>query len=96
MPSEIVSSHHWDRVARLLPLESHNGEVITGGLATADREDLFIPPTIIFNPKQGSGLRDDEIFGPVLPVIEVTWRKYSQSKPTYVQNPNFLKHTNRK
>lgn len=68
--SRIVSSHHFDRVARLLPQEAHNGEVLVGGLATADREDLFIPPTIIFNPKPGSGLRDEEIFGPVLPFIE--------------------------
>jgi len=70
--SRVVSSHHFDRISRLLEQDAHGGEVLVGGLATADRADLFIPPTIIFNPKLGSSLRDEEIFGPVLPVIECT------------------------
>merc|ERR1712046_94387 len=57
----IVNRRHFDRIASLLS-ESHGGEVLVGGIGGADREDLFIPPTIIFNPSSSSGLRNEEIF----------------------------------
>jgi acyl-CoA reductase-like NAD-dependent aldehyde dehydrogenase len=68
--SRIVGKHHFDRIARLLSEDDHGGEVLVGGLSSADREDLFIPPTIVFNPRKNSSLRNEEIFGPVLPIIE--------------------------
>ena len=31
----------------------------------------FIAPTLIFNPNEGSNLMENEIFGPILPIIEI-------------------------
>lgn len=45
-----------------------SGEIVTGG--SADIENRFIPPTIIKNVKPGDPIMKEEIFGPVLPVID--------------------------
>jgi delta 1-pyrroline-5-carboxylate dehydrogenase len=66
----LVSQHHFDRIKNLLA-DNHGGEVIIGGLQTADRADKFIPPTIILNPRPNSLIMTEEIFGPVLPVLVV-------------------------
>ncbi len=61
--SRIVNERHFDRVAKLI-----EGEVRIGG--QTDREDLFISPTIIKvdNPQEHPAMQE-EIFGPVLPLI---------------------------
>lgn len=33
-------------------------------------EDRFIPPTLLLNPSLDSKIMTDEIFGPILPIIE--------------------------
>lgn len=67
----IVNERHWDRLARLIS-ENHGGEIITGGLDTADRNDKFIPLTIILNPNPNSAVMTEEIFGPILPIYTVS------------------------
>jgi len=49
----------------------HGGEVLTGGLEKAVREDRFIPFTLILNPRLDSTVMQEEIFGAVLPIISV-------------------------
>jgi aldehyde dehydrogenase (NAD+) len=61
----IVSAHHFDRVVRLLG----SGEVYHGG--QYDRDDLFIAPTILVNATRESPIMQEEVFGPILPVLEV-------------------------
>ena len=68
--SRIINSHHFDRIKRLLE-DNHGGEVVIGGLSVADRADRFIPPTIIVNPSPNSMVMQEEIFGPVLPILVV-------------------------
>ncbi|MEM9987620.1 MAG: aldehyde dehydrogenase family protein, partial [Bacteroidota bacterium] len=61
--SRIINERHFDRVAKLI-----EGEVRIGG--HTDREDLFIAPTIIKvdNPAEHPAMQE-EIFGPILPLI---------------------------
>jgi acyl-CoA reductase-like NAD-dependent aldehyde dehydrogenase len=61
----IVSLHHFDRLAGLLA----SGTVYHGG--QCDRNDRFIAPTVLVNVAPDSPAMQEEIFGPILPVLEV-------------------------
>src|SRR5882757_9334629 len=61
----IVNTHHFDRLVRLL----ESGTIFHGG--RHDRSDRFIEPTILVNVSQDSPAMQEEIFGPILPVLEV-------------------------
>lgn len=67
----IINQRHWDRVTRLMDPTTHHGQVVLGGLETADREQRYIPPTVVVNPSLDSPLMTEEIFSMVLPVIVV-------------------------
>lgn len=60
----IVSDKHFHRLSNLLPY----GEAVTGG--AADAADRYIAPTVLDKPALDSPLMQDEIFGPILPVLE--------------------------
>ncbi len=53
----IVNRHHVDRLLALCPDCGH------------DADDLFIAPTLIKNPALDSAVMQEEIFGPLLPVL---------------------------
>ena len=61
----IVSDRHFQRLASML----QDGTVVVGGDAIA--EDRFISPTLLVDPRMDSKLMNEEIFGPLLPVIGV-------------------------
>ncbi len=61
----IVNFHHHDRLTNLLA----SGTVYYGG--QHDRADRFIAPTVLVNVLPDSPAMQEEIFGPILPVIEV-------------------------
>ena len=61
----IVNAHHFDRLTRLL----ESGDIRHGGLH--DRADLYIDPTIITNVALTSAVMQEEIFGPILPLLDV-------------------------
>ncbi len=62
---KIINERHFDRLLQYLD----DGETIIGG--QHDRERLKIEPTVIGNVRMDSPLMTEEIFGPILPVIEV-------------------------
>ena len=66
----IINEHHFDRLAKLL----ENQEIFCGG--RTDREDLYIEPTILAETDPESEIMQQEIFGPVLPVI--TWTNFDE------------------
>ncbi|KAI5956088.1 HFD1 [Candida margitis] len=45
------------------------GDIVVGGLSQADPETRFIPPTVIDNATWSDSSMQQEIFGPILPVI---------------------------
>jgi aldehyde dehydrogenase (NAD+) len=61
----IISPHHFDRIARLLG----SGTIFHGG--QHDRSDRYISPTVLVNVSPDSPVMQEEVFGPVLPVLEV-------------------------
>ena len=62
----IVNRHHFERLAGYLD----QGEIAHGG--QTDEADLFIAPTLLADPRPGSAVLQDEIFGPILPVLKYT------------------------
>lgn len=61
----IVNEKHFDRLNKMLKEEKN--QIIFGG--KTDRNDLYISPTLLDNVSWNSPSMEDEIFGPILPVI---------------------------
>ena len=59
----IINARHFKRLAAFLT----NGRIISGG--HTDPEDLYIAPTLIDDIAWNDPIMQDEIFGPLLPVI---------------------------
>jgi acyl-CoA reductase-like NAD-dependent aldehyde dehydrogenase len=68
--SRLVNTHHFDRVKKMIE-ENHKGKIVEGDMSRADRNARYIPPTFIVDPSLSSTLMNEEIFGPVLPILTV-------------------------
>lgn len=64
--ARIINEKHFDRLLGLLD----GGDIVLGG--EVDRGELYIAPTILDNVKSDHKLMDEEIFGPLLPIITYT------------------------
>ena len=62
--ARIISKTHFSRLAAFL----NDGEIVTGG--KTDPESLYISPTVIDNISVDAPAMQEEIFGPILPIIE--------------------------
>ncbi|GAB6169075.1 aldehyde dehydrogenase [Clostridium carnis] len=62
--TRIINSKTIDKLEKYLM----DGDIYFGG--SCDRESLYFEPTIITNIKDNAKIMEDEIFGPILPVIE--------------------------
>jgi aldehyde dehydrogenase (NAD+) len=62
----IVNARHHRRLTKLL---EGGGQVVLGG--DVDENDLYIAPTILRDVPRGAAAMDEEIFGPILPVLRV-------------------------
>ena len=65
---KIVNERHFDRVESFLSKEE-GVEIFLGG--QRDKSKLFISPTIITNAQPSHKCMQEEIFGPVLPIMTV-------------------------
>ncbi len=61
----IINLRHFDRLIGLLA----SGDIYHGG--QHDRADRYIAPTVLVNVLPDSPVMQEEIFGPILPVLEV-------------------------
>jgi aldehyde dehydrogenase (NAD+) len=59
----IINVNHFDRLSELLG----QGKIVFGG--KADREGLYISPTLIMDVPEDAKIMEEEIFGPLLPVL---------------------------
>jgi aldehyde dehydrogenase (NAD+) len=65
---KVVNTSHYNRINRLLDdAKSKGGKLITGG--QIDVAGRFIAPTLIEGMASDSAIMEEEIFGPLLPVI---------------------------
>ncbi|MDX9788674.1 MAG: aldehyde dehydrogenase [Desulfobacterales bacterium] len=60
----IINAHHFTRLSRLLK----EGEIVIGG--ETNPANLYIAPTVIDNVSPEHATMKEEIFGPILPVLE--------------------------
>lgn len=65
--SSIINGYHFDRLMKLLNGVSR--EIVHGG--QWDRANLKIAPTILLDAPQDSLVMNEEIFGPLLPIVTV-------------------------
>jgi len=63
----IINERHFDRLSGYL--KENEEKLIIGG--QTDKKTKYIAPTLIFNPDLTSPIMEEEIFGPLLPIIEV-------------------------
>src|SRR5262249_47294831 len=61
----IISDRHFDRLMDMLA----SGTIDHGG--QYDRSDRFIAPTVLMNVSPNSLVMQEEVFGPILPILEV-------------------------
>lgn len=61
----IVNERHFDRVSALLD----SGKTAFGG--QSDRDDVYIAPTVLTDVQPDEPVMREEIFGPVLPIVNV-------------------------
>ena len=62
---KIINNFHLERLCNLM--KDHQGNVIYGN-ARAD-EDKNLTPTVILSPALDSPIMQEEIFGPILPIV---------------------------
>lgn len=62
--ARIINAKHFDRLSKLL----EQGKVIIGGKTA--RDELYIEPTVMTDVELDKSIMQDEIFGPILPVLE--------------------------
>ncbi len=69
--SRIVNDYHFTRLERLLG----EGTIVAGG--HTERASRYIAPTILQGITAGSAIMEEEIFGPLLPVL--TYRRFEEA-----------------
>ncbi|KAG0217715.1 Aldehyde dehydrogenase [Mortierella sp. GBA43] len=67
--ARIVNVRHFKRLRDTLT-QNKSGDIVIGG--QTDEDDLFISPTVIANVSRDDKLMEDELFGPLLPMVRVT------------------------
>lgn len=65
--TRIVNKFHFDRLRGLLKDPLVANSIVHGG--SYDEERLLIEPTILLDPPLDSAIMNEEIFGPILPII---------------------------
>jgi acyl-CoA reductase-like NAD-dependent aldehyde dehydrogenase len=61
----VINRKNFDRLAGLLD----SGTPVVGGATDAD--DLYIAPTVLVDVSLDSPIMQDEVFGPILPILEI-------------------------
>ncbi|KAH9623562.1 hypothetical protein KSS87_011721 [Heliosperma pusillum] len=65
--SRVVNKRHFDRLRNLLKDPQVAASIVHGG--SFDEQKLLIEPTILLDPPLDSEVMNEEIFGPILPII---------------------------
>lgn len=68
--ARIINEKHWNRLHSYLA----DGTIAIGG--DVDKADRYISPTVLIKPDLNAAVMQDEIFGPILPVL--TWSNISE------------------
>ena len=85
--TSIVNAHHFNRLKRVMDDSIAVGARIVAG-GHCDEEQLFIAPTVLADIEEHSPLMQEEIFGPLLPVL--TYSSNEQAVELINRQPNPL------
>ena len=77
----IINQKQFDRLSTYL----HSGKIVVGG--KTNREERYIEPTVITDVSLDAPVMQDEIFGPILPLIPYNSREQAQSIIARHPNP---------
>src|SRR5690606_13264527 len=88
--ARIINRDQFERLTALID----NEKVIVGG--ESDSDELYISPTVVLNPSLSSEIMQDEIFGPVLPIlvyqtesdIDVVLKRFPNPLAIYIFSEN--------
>ncbi|KAI8359429.1 Aldehyde/histidinol dehydrogenase [Mortierella sp. GBAus27b] len=64
----IINKNQFDRLERLLNKAKEQNKIASGG--KVDAKDLYIEPTIVTSVTLNDEIMKDELFGPLLPIID--------------------------
>jgi aldehyde dehydrogenase (NAD+) len=79
---KIINEKQFNRLVKYL----QHGKIVYGGECNVP--NLYIEPTIIEGVPEEATIMDEEIFGPVLPIL--TFRSFEEAKAIIERNPNPL------
>jgi aldehyde dehydrogenase (NAD+) len=79
---KIINEKQWSRLTTYLG----DGEIVYGG--KSNREKLFIEPTIMIGVQPDAKIMQEEIFGPILPIL--TYASKEEALAIIQKNPNPL------
>ena len=65
----LINATQRDRVERIVAETVDQGGTVRTGGSRLDRRGYFYQPTVVTDVKPGSPLHEEEVFGPVLPII---------------------------
>ncbi len=68
--AKIINANHFKRLSNLIDTARENNKIVIGG--EYDFERLKIAPTLVEIEDINSSIMEEEIFGPILPIISVT------------------------
>jgi len=68
--TRMINENHSRRLQGYLT-EDHGGRIIHGDIKEIDLKNKYVPPFVVDNPKLTSKMMQDEIFGPILPIIDI-------------------------
>ena len=82
----MINEHHFDRVCRLIDNHNDQAKIAFGG--KRNRETLKIEPTVLTGVTLDDPVMDEEIFGPVLPIL--TWETWEEVRAIISHFPSPL------
>ena len=85
--ARMVNQNHYNRVVGLLQDGMEQGGTVAIGGQTNDKT-LFIAPTVVTGLPAGSALLEEEVFGPVLPIV--TYSSFEEAIATINSKPKPL------
>jgi len=91
--TKIISKPHTKRLINMIQeVQTKNSKsIIFGGAEKCNVDDQLVAPTLVLNPPRDSQMMTEEIFGNILPILEVSSEeKAIQYIQQMVRNPNSL------
>lgn len=78
----LVNNHHFNRLNGLLQESVEKGAIVSGGGQT-DGSENYVAPTLLSNVNDSMKIMNEEIFGPILPIVSYST---NQEAITHIKN----------